>query len=46
MAQGDNVHRIEATEESKKSTWAEFTQEVTMHGIRYVHLSNLHPVMR
>jgi len=30
----------------KTPTWEEFTQEVTMHGIRYVHLSHLHPVMR
>jgi len=25
--------------EEKDQTWTEFTQEVTMHGIKYVHMS-------
>ena len=37
---GENCIK-DKTKEKDGEGWSEFTQEVTMHGIRYVHMSNL-----
>lgn len=33
-------------DDEKEPSWSEFTQEVSMHGIRYVHLNKIHPVTK
>ena len=36
-----NKDKKEKEEQENEKSWSDFTQEVTMHGIRYVHMSNL-----
>ena len=36
----------DADNEKPGETWAEFTQEATMHGIRYVHLKTASPFVK
>ena len=34
------------SDEQDEKLWSDFTQEVTMHGIRYIHLKNASSIAR